>query len=178
MQRQIKNLSNLRSPERCIIYNLKEKYTPTVNTNFVYKVFNFTDSKNHNIPGVDSHSCDKPSERRLSNQRKSCDKRIDELKAFSKEDGENPPSESSEVLMRKFFSAFSIIKLPEITLTDDGFYYLRIVKNKNKLVICFLEDNQVHYLIESSHGYSENISAFDFFKEQHAEFINGLVKND
>lgn len=104
--------------------------------------------------------------------------RIKKLKEFAREDGEATPLEHSENLLREFFSLFSPSRLPEITLTPDGLYYLRIVHGGNKLVIRFLPSNKVHYLIQSSSGYLENTSSFDFFQEQHSAFVKRLVRHE
>ncbi len=101
--------------------------------------------------------------------------RIEELKRFAEEDGGQPPLSASEESLLHFLSMFNIASLPEITLTDDGCYYLRIVNGRNKLVVHFLADTTIQYLIESNTGYLENISAIAFFQDQHSSFVRESI---
>ncbi len=113
-----------------------------------------------------------------SKQPDSIRKRIEELKTFAEEDGDRPPVASSEEAMLHFLSLFNIRKMPEITLTDDGCYYLRIVNGPNKLVLRFLADKTIHYLLEDGAGYIEEINTIAFFKNKYHDLVRESIVNE
>lgn len=105
------------------------------------------------------------------------EQRIKELKVSVQEDGDIPPLSASEESFFSFLSLFTITELPEITVTDEGCYYLRIVNGNYKLVVLFLADMSINYLIEDNDGYLENTSTIDFFKNQHSSFVREFIFN-
>jgi hypothetical protein len=90
-------------------------------------------------------------------------KRLSDLSnSFFEENGELP-SENSKKTLIKFLSRMNCFLLPSITLSPKGFFSVRWILQKNKIVLCFNENNYVEYLV------------LTFIKDAHHEVFEGFV---
>lgn len=90
--------------------------------------------------------------------------RIENIKKeFLQEIDDAVPSKIAEENLRNFCRRYKFKELPEISLLDDGSFYLRVIVKSLKFVAWFFKDNSLQYLFNEGNDFIEDKTSLSFF---------------